>query len=51
MGPIKVHDKPSKESQFLIDIEFNSSPTMNISQNGAVLENHEITAINSKIGD
>ena len=51
IGPIKVHDKPSKESQFLIDIEFNSSPTMNISQNGAVLENHEITAINSKIGE
>ena len=51
IGPVKVHSKPSKESQFLIDIEFNSSPTMNISQNGAVLENHEITAINSKIGE
>jgi len=51
MGPIKVHDKPSKERQFLIDIEFNSSPTMNMSQRGIVLENHEITAINSKIGE
>ncbi len=51
MGPIKVHDAPSKERQFLIDIEFNSSPTMNLSQRGAVLENHEITAINSKIGE
>ena len=51
MGPIKVHDKPSKERQFLIDIEFNSSPTMNMSQRGVVLENHEISAINSKIGE
>tara|TARA_R100000664_G_scaffold33366_1_gene50297 strand:+ start:3649 stop:7626 length:3978 start_codon:yes stop_codon:yes gene_type:complete len=50
-GPLKIHDKPSKERQFLIDIEFNSSPTMNLSQNGAVLENHEISAINSKIGE
>jgi len=51
MGPVKIHDKPSKERQFLIDIEFNSSPTMNLSQKGAVLQNHEITAINSKIGE
>ena len=51
MGPVKVHDKPSKERQFLIDIEFNSSPTMNMSQRGVVLENHEIAAINSKIGE
>ena len=51
MGPIKIHDKPSKERQFLIDIEFNSSPTMNLSQRGVPLENHEISAINSKIGE
>ncbi len=51
MGPIKVHDRPSKERQFLIDIEFNSSPTMNLSQNGVPLEAHEISAINSKIGE
>ena len=51
MGPIKIHDKPSKERQFLIDIEFNSSPTMNLSQRGVILENHEISAINSKIGE
>ncbi len=51
MGPIKIHDKPSKERQFLIDIEFNSSPTMNLSQRGTALESHEITAINSKIGE
>ena len=50
-GPMKVHSQPSKERQFLIDIEFNSSPTMNMSQNGAVLENHEITAINTKMGE
>jgi hypothetical protein len=51
MGPIKIHDKPSKERQFLIDIEFNSSPTMNLSQRGVPLESHEIAAINSKIGE
>ena len=51
MGPIKIHDAPSKERQFLIDIEFNNSPTMNMSQRGVVLQNHEITAINSKIGE
>ncbi len=50
-GPIKVTSLPSKERQFLIDIEFNSSPTMRMSQRGVVLENHEITAINSKIGE
>ena len=51
VGPVKIHSKPSKERQFLIDIEFNSSPTMNLSQKGAVLQNHEIAAINSKIGE
>ena len=51
MGPIKIHDKPSKERQFLIDIEFNSSPTMKLSQRGVILEAHEISAINSKIGE
>ena len=51
MGPVKIHDKPSKERQFLIDIEFNHSPTINMSQRGVVLENHEISAINSRIGE
>ena len=51
VGPIKIHDQPSKERQFLIDIEFNSSPTMNVSQKGVPLENYEIAAINSKIGE
>jgi hypothetical protein len=51
LGPIKIHDKPSKERQFLIDIEFNSSPTMRLSQRGVMLESHEISAINSKIGE
>ena len=50
-GPLKVTSLPSKERQFLIDIEFNSSPNMRISQRGVVLENHEITAINTKMGD
>ncbi len=50
-GPFKVTSKPSKERQFLIDIEFNSSPNMRVSQNGAILENHEITAINSEMGN
>ena len=49
-GPIKVHSKPSKESQFLIDIEFNSSPNMNLSSDGAPLEYHEIEAINTQMG-
>ena len=50
-GPMKVTSRPSKERQFLIDIEFNSSPTMRMSQRGVILENHEITAINSKMGE
>ena len=49
-GPMKITSSPSKERQFLIDIEFNSSPVMRLSQRGALLENHEITAINSMIG-
>ena len=50
-GPIKITSNPSKERQFLIDIEYNSSPNMRVSQRGVVLENHEITAINSKMGE
>ena len=50
-GPMKVTSRPSKERQFLIDIEFNSSPNMRVSQRGVVLENHEITAINTKMGE
>ena len=50
-GPAKVTSLPSKERQFLIDIEFNSNPTMRMSSGGAVLENHEIAAINSKMGE
>ncbi len=48
--PFKVTSKPSKENQFLIDIEFNTAPIMRTSQRGAVLENHEITAINTEMG-
>jgi len=50
-GPFKITSLPSKERQFLIDIEFNSNPMMRLSQRGALLENHEITAINSKMGE
>jgi len=50
-GPVKVTSRPSKERQFLIDIEFNNAPNMRVSQRGVVLENHEITAINSKMGE
>jgi len=49
-GPMKITSSPSKERQFLIDIEFNSSPVMRLSQRGALLENQEITAINSMMG-
>ena len=51
MGPIEITEQPSKERQFLIDIEFNSSPTMRLSQRGVLLETHEIKAINSKMGE
>ena len=50
-SPIKIHDAPSPERQFLIDIEFNSSPMMNMSNGGVELENNEIAAINSKMGE
>ena len=50
-GPAKITSVPSKERQFLIDIEFNSSPNMRLSQRGAVLLNHEITAINTIMGE
>ena len=49
-SPIKIHDQPSPERQFLIDIEYNSSPNLKISQGGAILENNEITAIHSEMG-
>ena len=50
-SPIKITSNPSKERQFLIDIEFNSSPMMKMSNKGVVLENHEISLINSKMGE
>ena len=46
----KITDQPSPENQWLQSIEFNSSPSMNMSINGARLENHEITAIQTKMG-
>ena len=50
-GPMKVTSLPSKERQFLIDIEFNSSPMMRVSQRGVTLTNTEIAAINTKMGE
>ena len=49
-GPAKITSLPSKERQFLINIEFNSNPQLRLSQRGALLENQEITAINTKMG-
>ena len=51
LGPLEIHDQPSKERQFLIDIEYNSSPAMKLSKRGVPLEAHEIKAINSLIGE
>ena len=50
-GLIKIHPKITPEKQFLIDIEFNSNPSLKMSQNGAALEPHEIAAIHSKMGE
>ena len=47
---IKISSAPSKEEQFLIDIEYNSSPSMRISQRGAILEPNEISMIQSLMG-
>ena len=48
--PFKTTDAPGPENQWLIDIEFNHNPSMNMSNGGARLENHEITAIHSIMG-
>ena len=48
--PFKTTDAPGPENQWLIDIEFNHSPSMNMSNGGARLENHEITAIHTIMG-
>ena len=50
-NPIKVHDEIGVEDQWLVDIEYNSSPKMKISNGGAVLHPHEITAINTRMGE
>lgn len=46
----KVNDNPSPVNQWLIDIEYPTSPNMKLSLKGALLENHEIEAINTKMG-
>jgi len=50
-NPVKVHDEMGVEDQWLVDIEYNSSPKMKISNGGAVLHPHEITAINTRMGE
>ena len=47
---IKVSSAPSPEEQFLIDIEFNSNPSMRTSRGGVILEPDEISAIQSLMG-
>ena len=47
---INITSQPSKEEQFLIDIEFNSSPSMRSSRKGAPLEPDEISVIQSLMG-
>ncbi len=47
---IKVSSQPSKEEQFLIDIEFNSNPSMRMSHGGAMLEPNEISKIQEIMG-
>ena len=49
-GLIKITDNPGPQEQFLIDIEYNSSPSMRMSRGGAVLEPHEISKIHSIMG-
>jgi len=48
---IKINDKPSPVNQWLIDIEYPNSPSMNLSNRGALLEPHERQAINTIIGE
>ena len=47
---VKVGDKISPLNQWLIDIEYPITPSMNLSNRGALLEPAEQTAINSIIG-
>ena len=51
INPVKVHDEMSVEDQFLVDIEYNSSPKLKISNGGATLHPHEITAIHNRMGE
>ena len=49
-GLIKIHPKITPEKQFLIDIEYNITPSLKISRHGAVLKPDEISAIHSLMG-
>ena len=48
---IKINENPSPVNQWLIDIEYPNSPSMNLSNRGALLEPHERQAINTIIGE
>ena len=47
---VKINNRPSPVNQWLIDIEYPNSPSMNLSNRGALLEPHERQAINSIMG-
>ena len=50
-SPVKVSDKLPIHKEFLKEIEYNYSPQLTSSTGGTILENHERTAISSKIGE
>ena len=50
-SPVKLHDAPSPIKQWLIDIEYDNSPKLRVSQNGALLEPKEIATIHTIMGE
>ena len=50
-SPMKQYDGLSPERQFLVDIEFNMMPHVNVSSGGVELTNRERSLILSKIGE
>lgn len=49
--PFKVSDRISKEKQFLIDIEYDATPTLSTDGKGNDLSNAERAAIKNKMGE
>tara|TARA_R100001015_G_scaffold18725_2_gene12656 strand:- start:1214 stop:5104 length:3891 start_codon:yes stop_codon:yes gene_type:complete len=49
--PFKVSDSISKEKQFLIDIEYDATPTLSTDGKGNDLSNQERAAIKNKMGE